>query len=108
VVPETFSDAQLSSSRGKLEKLAQLTKAKLILNNENFKNPTSDWLAALMSDGGVVLPQRYKTSLDYFWVLKQWWFWLLLICLPLEVMVRRWPQIFSDYFGQWRTANKKS
>lgn len=101
VVPETFSDSQLSSSRSKLQKLAQLTKAKLVVSESDIENHSSEWLTSLMADGGVVLPQRYKTSLDYYWILKEWWIWLLFLALPMEVLVRRWPQIFSDYFASW-------
>src|SRR5690606_22822535 len=79
IVPETFSDAQLSSSRSKLQKLALLTKAKLVVSDSDIESQSSEWLTSLMADGGVVLPQRYKTSLDYYWILKEWWVWLLFL-----------------------------
>ena len=33
---------------------------------------------------------------NFFWILDTPWFWLLLILMPMEVVIRRWEQLFAQ------------
>ncbi len=101
VAPETFKDAELDAAPQKLEELAELTGAKLTLLPSTrpegaVPDSVGPWLeAATGQTGGVALPNRFKTLRDFYWILDRPWFWLLILLLPLEVVVRRWEHLFG-------------
>ena len=40
--------------------------------------------------------EKEEISKDYFWFLSEFWIYLLLLCLPLEVILRRWNVLFPS------------
>jgi hypothetical protein len=33
---------------------------------------------------------------DFFWILNKPWFFALLLLMPIEVIIRRWEQLFAS------------
>lgn len=95
VFPEVFKDAEIDAAPQKLEELAQLTGARLALPPKDADTATQEWLEQITGKSGVALPNRFKTLRNFYWVLDRSWFWLLVLLMPLEVVVRRWHQLFG-------------
>jgi hypothetical protein len=95
VFPEVFKDDELDAAPQKLEELAQLTGARLALPPADQVEATAGWLGEVTGHEGVSLPSRFKTLRNFYWILDRWWFWLLMALMPLEVVVRRWDQLFG-------------
>ena len=95
VFPETYTDREIGAAPHKLAELAELTGAKLTLPPEDVIATAIGWVETVADPNGIALPGRFKTHLNHFWVFSRSWFWLLLACLPLEVLVRRWHLLFS-------------
>ncbi|MBI2603211.1 MAG: hypothetical protein HYW48_09150 [Deltaproteobacteria bacterium] len=92
-IPGALKDSVVGGSSAKLKQLSKLTGAPLSFFNgdrERTKNNVREWLANYASLQGLVLPDRYVQLKSYYWVMHTWWFFLLLLFLPLEVIVRRW------------------
>lgn len=113
VIPEVYPDKELDAAPHKLAELAHLTGAKVVIEDEPEKladGKTGEtveealglWLGHATGQEGVALPNRFKTLRDFYWVLGRPWFWLLMFLLPLEVVIRKWDQLFGG--GKQRTA----
>ena len=92
-----FTDAQIKEAPNKLIDLASQGPARLVWEDdaENFKGIRS-WLQKVTENHALSVPAQYETVKDHFWAMDQWWFWLLLLGLPIEIMVRRWPLLVSS------------
>ncbi len=96
IVPEVFADKDMEGSFHRLQQLSTLTGAQLIeINKNSYADDLGAWLQSVTGDLGVVSRSEQKLMPDYYWALEQWWCFLLLLLLPLEVIVRRW----DSYFG---------
>jgi hypothetical protein len=95
VFPEAFKDDEIDAAPQKLEELAALTGARLALPPKTPVDELTAWLEMTAGNEGVALPNRFKTLRDFFWILDRPWFWLLLLLMPLEVVLRRWEQLFA-------------
>ena len=93
-VPEVFTDKDVPFSLQSLESLAEITKSQLGFYPKQ-RTMIDSWLGSVTGNMGVSAPSRNKSFSDYFWVLKTWWVYLLLLCLPFEVLVRRWPELMT-------------
>ena len=93
IFPPFFPDRLPGDSRPRLLQLASLTGAQLLLNPENKQGDILAWMDLNSKNEGIVLPKRYKTFSDFFWVFSTWWVWLLLLFIPLEILCRRWHLI---------------
>lgn len=93
VYPETFKDEELDAAPQKLEELARLTGANLALPPSDTTEAIRVWLERATGQDGVALPSRFKTLRNFYWVLDRFWFWLLLLLMPLEVVIRKWDQL---------------
>jgi hypothetical protein len=91
VIPQTFADREIGGSPKKLQDLAKHTLAELVTDDAGL----TSWLERQTGQDGVALPSRLKTTRNFFWALEQPWFFLCLLALPLEVLVRRWHQFFG-------------
>lgn len=105
-IPEVYPDKELDAAPHKLRELAQLTGAKVVIDGEPEKledgkqgetaqDALGAWLGHATGQDGVALPNRFKTLRDFYWVLGRPWFWLLMLLLPLEVVIRKWDQLFG-------------
>lgn len=96
IVPELFADKDMEGSFHRLQQLSQLTGANLLeLGDADETRALREWIQTVTGDLGVVSRSEQKLMPDYYWALENWWSFLLLLLLPLEVVVRRWP----SYFG---------
>lgn len=95
VIPETYSDREVQAAPNKLESLSRLTGADLSFSVDGSITSLQGWLENATGTHGVALPSRFKTVRDFYWSLDRWWIWLCLLCLPLEVIIRRWPELTS-------------
>ncbi len=95
IAPEVLKDSEVLGSPQKLAKLVQLTGARFVTQKDK-SDALADYLDLVTGRYGVSYPSRFRTVQDHFWVLNKWWFYLLLLGLPLEVVVRRWPQLTSS------------
>lgn len=95
VFPEIYKDTEMEAAPQKLEDLAQLTGASLAAAGGDQTEAVDRWLAAATGQGGMVLPSRYKTLRDFYWILDTPWIWLMLLLMPLEVIIRKWNQLFA-------------
>ena len=53
-----------------------------------------EWLASGSSGQGVALPPRFETELEPYWMLGTIWFWMLLTAMPVEVLLRKWNDLW--------------
>ncbi|MCX6127515.1 MAG: hypothetical protein NTX25_00440, partial [Proteobacteria bacterium] len=96
VVPEIFSDKEMTSSFNRLQQLANLTGAGLIELGKNEEHgQIEDWLQKVTGDLTSIKRVDVKLVPDYYWVFDSPWSLLLLLCLPLEVVLRRWNALFG-------------
>jgi hypothetical protein len=96
-VPQVFSDKELVSSREFLKRLASHMSAPFLTSAEELDK----WLIDKISSTGIVGVPRSKIVSDYFWCFDYWWFYLLLLGLPLEVASRRWDKIAGSKFSSF-------
>jgi hypothetical protein len=96
LVPETLTDEEVGRVPWKLESLAQITGARLVLPPEDSSAALTRWIEENSRSDGVALPSRFKVVEDHYWILEKFWWWLLLVLMPLEVLVRRWHVLFAS------------
>jgi hypothetical protein len=96
VVPEVFADREMEGSFNRLSQLQTLTGAALVeLESAQETVQIQDWLAKVTGDLTAIKRTEQKVIPDYYWVFSTGWALLLLLCLPLEVIVRRWDALFG-------------
>lgn len=100
VIPEIYKDSEMEAAPQKLEDLAQLTGADLAPGGTDQDEAVDRWLASATGQGGLALPTRYKTLRDFYWILNTPWIWLFLLLIPLEVIIRKWNQLFAGSLRQ--------
>lgn len=96
VLPKTFMDKDIGSSFNKLRALADLTGAELSDPSKDQQVQAQNWLNQVMGGEGVRLPDKFRTNREFFWVLDAWYFWLLLLFFPIEVVIRRWEKLVAS------------
>ena len=95
ILPEIFKDRELDAAPQKLEDLARLTGAAISLPPQAISQEFEVWLEKLTGQEGIALPSRFKTLRNFFWIVDRPWFFALLLLMPLEVVIRRWDQLFA-------------
>jgi hypothetical protein len=94
VFPRTFADDEVGGSKLKLQELVRLTGAEFISQTDVKAGETFDaWLGSVTGTEGLSLPSRFKSSRNFYWVLERWWFWALMLLLPIEMIIRKWHQL---------------
>ena len=91
-VPEVYEDQEVPFSSQGLESLSQLTKSELLMQGTSDSR-IIEWVGEVTGSMGVSKPNERRSVTDYYWIFDSWWIYLLLLSLPLEVLVRRWPQL---------------
>ncbi|MFW7381690.1 MAG: hypothetical protein ACOH5I_22975 [Oligoflexus sp.] len=105
VVPEIFQDENMPGSFLKLTQLSRLSEAELYMaDDKQLLTSIQSWLQVTTGRLGLAQQTENRTLRDYYWVLDRWWFWLLVFALPLEVIVRRWPQLTAM---RWRNNSQQ-
>ena len=97
VVPQMFTDDEIMGASNKLIDLASQGSARLVWEDDAQKlTDIHAWLRRGTENHSLSVPAQYETVKDHFWATEQWWFWLLLLGLPIEIMVRRWTLLVSS------------
>jgi hypothetical protein len=94
-INKTFTDTELPYSETVLKRLAG--KHGAIYQNDqsgNLKTSISKFVQTHVNGDGIQLPPKELISTAPFWFLDTWMYLLALLALPLEVVVRRWDQIY--------------
>ncbi len=95
IVPDYFADKDIEGSFHRLKQLADLTGASFIDEDEPAR-AAREWLRGMSGKLGIAQKTEQKLMPDYYWVLDNWWCFLLFLLLPLEVLVRRWDAFFGQ------------
>jgi len=105
-VPEVFTDRELPRSTEFLKKLSNQLQSTLVTSPQEIKN----WLTPLTAGDGVMLPPRSRLVKDHYWSLENWWLFLMLLGMPLEVLARRWEQLTGGrkLIPFWKSNGLKS
>jgi len=103
VIPETLNDASMGPSPLKLGSLAKLSGARLVTASSERGREVEAWVQLWGAADGVALPDKMKSSREFYWPQDYSWFWIVLVLLPAEVLIRRWHLIS----GGVRTSDKR-
>lgn len=93
IMPRMYTDAELGGAPHKAAQLAALTGALSIAYDDQAISNVEKWLDSWVQKDNIASQEQFETEPDHYWPLSRWWFVLLLLCMPLEVLVRRWHQI---------------
>jgi hypothetical protein len=96
VVPETLPDARIGPSAIKLKQLAKLTGAGFVDASTERSREIEEWLQIWGASDGKALPDKMKSTREFYWPLELTWVWLLFLLLPVEVILRRWHLIVGN------------
>ena len=102
-LPQIYSDRDVIASSVRIQRLARLSEARFSRHSER-DGLLRSWLETVTNRSGVVGDKETRSLRDFFWVLDEWWFYLALLGIPLEVLVRRWPYLVS---GKSKIANSQ-
>lgn len=93
----TYTDAELPYSATLLQKLSQATKAELEINSSlgEAKRAMNGFLDKHFTNDGLRPSPKEVTSEEPFWFFGSIWAYLAFLCLPGEVLVRRWKYLFG-------------
>lgn len=97
IVPRVVRDSLMGTPVRRLDTLARLTGARLERNEAKLATAITSWVDGLGVSPSVPEPKQFRTTREHFWMLRYWWFWALALCLPLEVITRRWRDLTGDY-----------
>lgn len=106
VVPETLTDERIGPSAIKLRQLANLTGSKFVAASSNRSREIEEWLQLWGAFDGKTLPDKMKSTRDFYWPLERPWVWLLFLLLPAEVFVRRWHLMIGNLNRSSGTGQK--
>ncbi len=100
-LPQVYSDRDVIASSVRMNRLARLSDARLAMHHDR-DGVLRSWLEGVTDSVGIVPEKESRSLRDFFWVLEEWWFYVALLGIPLEVLVRRWPYLVS---GRTKSAN---
>ena len=86
IMSDTKKDIK-NGSQYILEQIAAITHAEMSINGNKYQDSKSfdSWL----EQGTEKLDFEIKYQEDPFWIFKTWWFYVCLVFIPLEVIVRK-------------------
>ncbi|NRA64989.1 MAG: hypothetical protein HRU19_10945 [Pseudobacteriovorax sp.] len=95
-IPEILDDSEALFSWQTSQALAQVTGSQFLDQDSGDSSAINLWLESVTSSSGVADPMDRKTLIDYYWAFQHWWIFLFFLALPLEVLIRRWPQLSAQ------------
>ena len=111
-IPKMFLDKEIGETPNKLRQLAELTGAELADSSKAPDGQLRAWIENVMGTEGVSIPNKFRTAREFYWILDTWYFWLLIMFLPIEVIIRRWDKLISSggraYKRAWQKREAKS
>jgi hypothetical protein len=96
IVPETLSDADIGPSPQKLRQLAQVTGAQYVPDSPERAQKVEAWLQRWGTAIGKSLPDKLKSTREFYWPADLPWIWMLLLLIPAEVLLRRWHLLTGE------------
>ena len=96
IVPETLRDADIGPSPTKLQQLAKLTGADFVSDSPERSQKVESWLRNWGASIGKSLPDKMKSTREFYWPADIPGIWILLLLLPLEVLLRRWHLLTGE------------
>ena len=108
MVPETLPDVKIGPSTIKLRQLAALTGARFVEADSERSRKIEEWLQSWGVANGKALPDKMKSTREFFWPLNLSVIWILLLLIPIEVLIRRWHLISAGFGLKSRSAGDES
>ena len=84
------------SQIGVMKSLAQLTGAEFLDMDEGIYSKLNEYIDNWSSKSNFDRETSEKINEDYYWFFAKFWIYLLLFCLPLEILIRRWSVLFPS------------
>ena len=79
-----------------MSNLAKITNAKFLNMDEGIYSQLNEYIDKWSEKPQIDTKRKEKLSENYYWFFSKFWIYILLICLPLEVLVRRWSVLFPS------------
>ena len=96
-INRTYTDSELLYSQTVLERLATNFGAGYVNSkNEDISSAVAKFVQDNVDGDGIKLPPKELISEAPFWFFDSWYYLLALLALPLEVLVRRWDEIYAS------------
>lgn len=92
MVSRAFSDSELPFSRRVLENLSEKVGAKLAFKTE-IPTAIKDFLLNEVGTDRFVVSRKNFSRSDPYWFFDDFLIFICLLGIPIEVLVRRWPEI---------------
>ena len=93
LIPETLDDGNMGPSPAKLKQLATLTGATFAPADGERGRLIESWLQSWGAANGKALPDKMKSTREFYWPQEFSWLWVALLFIPAEVILRRWHLI---------------
>ncbi len=90
MIPETLDDNSMGASPAKMRQLASLTGSTFVEANGDRSRDVEQWLQMWGASDGKSLPDKMKSTREFYWPMDYSWLWVLFLLLPAEVLIRRW------------------
>ena len=92
-----LKDLNMFSQKKVMKELAIVTGADFLDLSEASYSKINSFIEKWSSDeNSLRTKDQEKISEDHYWFLSKSWIYLLLLCLPLEVLLRRWSVLFPS------------
>ena len=96
IVPETLLDSEIGPSPAKLRMLSQVTGAEYVPDSSERAQKVEAWIRQWGTAIGKSLPDKLKSTREFYWPADLPWIWILLILIPAEVLLRRWHLLTGE------------
>ena len=93
LLPALYQDTQVGRAPLHAEALANTLHVPFTADTEKFSSMLSMFMSKHFAEAKFAPRLQEKTTHDYFWILHEPWYFLLLLFLPAEVLLRRWREI---------------
>ncbi len=92
-LPVLYKDVEVGRAPAHAEALATLLRVPFTADTDKFSSMLSVFMSEHFSAAQFAPQLQEKTESDYFWILHESWYFLLLLFLPAEVLLRRWREM---------------
>ena len=92
-IPRELNDTNSLYSAQAMRDLSLLTGASAV--DSGRKKSILQWIEAATGNSGIAQSVERQTLQDHYWIFDKWMIYLLFLAIPLEVFIRRWPQLTS-------------
>ena len=93
LVPVLAKDEEVGRAPARAQALAELLAVPYVGEVDKFNSALSAFMSSHFGEVEHAPQMQERVERDHFWVLNEPWYWLLLLFLPAEVLLRRWREI---------------